>query len=197
MFKRNILSKKIMALFLTALLVMSFTGCSTKSVKREVNTTASNTNKTIDGSDTKSENEAVSKPTDLEVRFGNEGEPFILHLYDNNTATEIAKDVGSADWNLPIYNYDNYKNYEVMQYYDIPSTYKIPSNQEMVTSAKAGEVYYSEPNRIILFYQDAEVIEEYSKVGYIDYSDKFYNAVVDNPVIAGWGNKIISISRIK
>ena len=41
-----------------------------------------------------------------------------------------------------------------MQYYDIPSHYEIPSEPEMVTAEKAGEVYYSEPNRIILFYQD-------------------------------------------
>lgn len=155
------------------------------------------TNENTDGVNTESGDETVSEFPDLEVRFGNDGEPFILHLYDNDTAAEIAKGVGSADWNLPIFNYDDFENFEVMQYYDIPAKYTIPSNPETVTSEKAGEVYYSDPNRIILFYQDAEVTGEYTKVGYIDYSDELYESVVNNPVIVGWGNKIVSISRTK
>lgn len=35
-----------------------------------------------------------------------------------------------------------------------------------------GMVYYSEPNRIIPFYQDAEVAAEYTPVGYFDYKDQ-------------------------
>ena len=81
-----------------------------------------------------------------------------------------------------------------MQYYDIPSRYEIPSGAETVTSVKAGDVYYSEPNRIILFYHDAEVTGEYTKVGTIDATDEFVKAVEENPVLEGWSNKIVLIS---
>ena len=110
---------------------------------------------------------AVSALPDLEIRLGYEGEPYTLRLYDNDTAAAIARHVGSADWNLPIYNYDDFENYEVMQYYDIPSRYDIPSSPERITSQVIGEVYYSAPNRIVLFYQDAEVTGDYTPVGYL------------------------------
>lgn len=132
--------------------------------------------------------------TDLIVRFGDTGKAFTLHLYDNETAAAIARHVGTADWRLPIYHYDDYENWEVMQYYDIPSRYEIPSNPESVTTEQAGTVYYSEPNRIILFYQDAEVSGEYTPVGYFDYTEDFVTAVEENPVLEGWGNKIVQIS---
>ena len=139
-------------------------------------------------------NDTEQSATELIVRFGDEGEPFTMYLYDNDTAAAIARHVGSSDWRLPIYHYDDYDNWEVMQYYDIPSHYEIPSAPEQVTEEKAGAVYYSEPNRIILFYQDAEVSAEYTPVGYFDYTDEFLEAVQDNPVLEGWGNKIVQIS---
>lgn len=135
--------------------------------------------------------------TELIARFGEEGEPFTLHLYENDTAAAIAKHVGTSDWNLPIYHYDDYDNWEVMQYYDIPSRYEIPSAPEKITEEKAGTVYYSEPNRIILFYKEAKVSAEYTPVGYFDYTDEFLDAVEKNPVVEGWGNKIICISPNK
>lgn len=140
------------------------------------------------------ENAPSQSATELVARFGYEGEPYILHLYENDTAAAIAKHVGTSDWNLPIYHYDDYDNWEVMQYYDIPERYEIPSVPEEITEEKAGMVYYSEPNRIILFYKDAEVPAEYTPVGYFDYTEEFLEAVEQNPVIEGWGNKIISIS---
>ncbi len=136
----------------------------------------------------------VQRVSALTVRFGQEGEPFTLHLYENDTAAAVAGHVGTSDWNLPIYHYDDYDNWEVMQYYDIPSHYEIPSEPEEVTEEKAGEVYYSEPNRIILFYKDAEVPAEYTPVGYFDHTSEFVEAVENNPVLEGWGNKIISVS---
>ncbi len=130
----------------------------------------------------------------LTVNFGDQGAPFTLHLYDNDTAAAIARHVGTADWRLPIYHYDDYENWEVMQYYDIPSRYEVPSNPESVTSEKAGEVYYSEPNRIVLFYGDAQVSGEYTPVGYFDATEDFISAVENNPVLEGWGNKIVQIA---
>ena len=86
--------------------------------------------------------------TELEVRFGDNGAPFMMQLLDNETAAAIARYVGTSDWRLPIYERDDDADYDVMQYYDVSSRYDIPSDPETVTSEKAGEVYYSDPNRL-------------------------------------------------
>ncbi len=143
---------------------------------------------------TETDDTSAKSSSELSVKFGYDGDTFTLHLYENDTAAAIAKHVGTSDWNLPIYHYDDYENWEVMQYYDIPSRYEIPSEPEEYTQEKAGEVYYSEPNRIIMFYHDGEVTAEYTPVGYFDYTDEFVEAVESNPVLEGWGNKIVSIS---
>ena len=115
-----------------------------------------------EGSGSGAGSDTAQAAAELVVRFGDGGEPFTMHLYDNDTAAAVAKHVGTSDWRLPIYHYDDYDNWEVMQYYDIPSRYEIPSAPEQITEEKAGAVYYSDPNRIILFYQDAEVPAEYT-----------------------------------
>lgn len=131
----------------------------------------------------------------LNVTFGDAGETFVLHLEDNDTAKAIAGYVGTSNWRLPIYERDDDVDYSVMEYYDIPNRYEIPFVSETVTEAKAGDVYYSDPNRIVLFYQDAEISEEYTKIGTFDATNEFISAVEDNPVLEGWGNKIIQITR--
>ena len=134
--------------------------------------------------------------TQLEVRFGDNGEAFMMTLLDNETAAAIAGYVGTSDWRLPIYERDADADYSVLQYYDIPSRYEIPSdNPETVTEAKAGDVFYSDPNRIVLFYHDAEISSEYTKIGTFDATEEFVTAVEENPVLEGWGNKIILISQ--
>ena len=130
----------------------------------------------------------------LAVAFGDRNAPFTLYLYDNPTAAAIARHVGTASWQLPIYHYNDYEGWEVMQYYDIPSRYEIPDNAETITSEAAGTVYYSEPNRIVLFFHEAEVTGEYTPVGYFDYTEEFVKAVEENPVLEGWGNKLVFIS---
>ena len=140
--------------------------------------------------------DSTVSPTQLEVCFGDDGEPFILHLYDNDTAAAIARHVGTASWRLPIYHYDDYDNWEIMQYYDIPSRYEIPSDAEPVTSEKGGEVYYSDPNRVILFYGDGEIPGEYTKVGYFDDTEEFREAVRNNPALEGWNTKMVLINSI-
>lgn len=160
--------------------------------------TNSETEAEID-SDTESgsttENQTASRVTELEVRFGDDGEPFIMQLEDNETAAAIARHVGTTDWRLPIYERDSDTDYDVMQYYDISSRYDIPSDQETITSEKAGEVYYSDPNRIVLFYHDAEITGEYTKIGTFDATEEFVTAVEENPVLEGWGNKIVQIAQ--
>ena len=138
---------------------------------------------------------AESGSTQLEVRFGDNGEAFMMTLLDNETAAAIAGYVGTSDWRLPIYERDDNADYSVLQYYDIPSRYEIPSDPVTVTEAKAGDVFYSDPNRIVLFYHDAEISSEFTKIGTFDATEEFITAVEENPVLEGWGNKIILISQ--
>lgn len=197
--------KKIFLLIPALTLALVLTGCgnsdNSQSVSQTTSQATSNTAATESAiaDNTTAEtsmSEVFNSADELEVCFGDRGNPFILHLYENETAAAIARHVGTENWRLPIYHYDDYENWEVMQYYDIPARYEIPSNPETVTTEKAGEVYYSEPNRIILFYGDAEVSNEYTRVGYFDYTEEFKTAVENNPVIEGWGNKIVLINSI-
>lgn len=202
---RHMMRKNVLVKFGMVLAVgMLLSGCSNSSesgsADREENPYVEGTQEPV----MQTENEESDEPevnesqaADLVVRFGDGGEVYTMHLYDNDTAAVIAKYVGTSDWRLPIYHYDDYDNWEVMQYYDIPSRYEIPSAPESITEESAGMVYYSEPNRIILFYQDAEVAAEYTPVGYFDYSEAFLEAVQNNPVLEGWGNKIVVISDVE
>lgn len=136
--------------------------------------------------------------TELAVRFGDEGEPYTLHLDENVTTTALVTALGDSSIRLPIYHFDDYENWEVMQYYDIPSHYEIPSEPQAVTEQHGGEVYFdADLNRIILFYQEAQLSGEYTRIGYFDYSDDFVASIENNPVLEGWGNKIINISLTK
>ena len=181
--------KRILCIILAAGFLMA--GCSSFDDNSTTSSSSANTPTT---------NASSSVPTEfipeLEVSFGRDGEPFTMNLYDNDTARAISRYVGTSDWNLPIYHYDDYENYEVMQYYDIPDRYEIPSNPETITSEKAGEVYYSAPNRIVLFYKDATVTGEYTKLGTFDATQEFVSAVENNPVVEGWSNKIVSIRPV-
>ena len=144
-----------------------------------------------DETDEDTQENQVSTTTELVVRFGVEGEPFTMSLEDNTTAAAIAGYVGTSDWRLPVYSYDES---DVMEYYDVPSRYEIPDNSVVVTQAQAGEVYYSDPNRIVLYYHDAEINEEYTLIGTFDATDEFVSAVENNPVQEGWGNQLVLIS---
>ena len=169
------------------MLVLSLAACAKKEPASD-----SSTSPPVNGSSAaKTETSAADH---LIVRFGDNGARFTMELEDNDTTAAIARHVGTAEWRLPIYHYDDYEGWEFFQYYDIPSRYEIPSNAETVAAEKAGEVYYSEPNRIVLFYQDAEIPGEYTLVGRFEVTDEFISAVEDNPVLAGWGNKLVIIS---
>lgn len=126
----------------------------------------------------------------LNVQFGTGGKTFSLKLESNSTAAAIARYVGISRWQLPIYNYDES---DVMQYYDIPRRYEIPDNSVRVLQAKAGDVFYSNPNRIILYYHDAKISQNYTKIGTFDATEEFISAVENNPVLPGWGNKLVII----
>lgn len=132
---------------LMALLLVSMAACSSENDSPNTGQSASagngqstpNDNDSQTSESNGAENESPVA-TEMYVSFGDAGEEFTLHLYENETAAAIARHVGTDDWRLPIYHYDDYENWEVMQYYDIPSRYEIPSNPESVTSQQAGTV---------------------------------------------------------
>ena len=205
--KKYIVKKQSIILILALVAAAMLAGCQKSGETRRENSSPSTSDDTAmtTGQDNGAGNagigaeeagEELTGVSALEVRFGDDGAPFVMQMEDNATAAAVAGYVGTANWRLPIYHYDDYKNWEVMQYYDIPSHYEIPSEPEMVTAEKAGEVYYSEPNRIILFYQDGEVTGEYTKIGTIEDTGEFREAVESNPVLEGWGNKIVLISSL-
>lgn len=172
-------------------------GTETRRVEDNTGATDADQNRTDAADAVSMENQAAENgSTQLEVRFGDNGEAFMMTLLDNETAAVIAGYVGTSDWRLPIYERDDDADYSVLQYYDIPGRYEIPSdNPETVTEAKAGDVFYSDPNRIVLFYHDAEISAEYTKIGTFEATEDFITAVEENPVLEGWGNKIIQISQ--
>lgn len=181
------MQKTLMFVLLSTLVALSLAACSGRNQEAGASQPAD-----AESSSLVVENKGAA--SELKVRFGDNTTSFILYLENNDTAAAIAHHVGSADWRLPIYHYDDYEGWEVFQYYDIPSRYEIPSNAETITSETAGQVYYSEPNRIVLFYQNGEISGEYTLVGHFDATEDFVSAVEDNPVLEGWGNKIINIS---
>ncbi len=189
------MKKKFVAIIgMLLVLGMAMTGCSGPSGSSESGS-AEESNR-VSSSQTsgqnreESDNIPGSNATELTVQFGDNGEPFVMHLEDNSTAAAIAGYVGTTDWRLPVYSYDES---DVMEYYDIPSRYEIPDNSETVTEAHAGEVYYSDPNRIVLYYHDAQINEEYTLIGIFEATDAFVDAVENNPVLEGWGNQIVVI----
>lgn len=133
----------------------------------------------------------------LNIQFGQRGPTYKIKMQENATAKKIFADVGRQSWNLPIYHYDDFTNSDVMQYYDIPRHYKYEASPVTVTEEKVGQIYYSEPNRIILFYKDAKVKADYVLIGEIENTKDLSAAVEKNPVLQGWGNKLVLISADK
>ena len=174
---------------------IAMTGCSSSSgVAESSSSEESNrvsSSQTASQSSEEDDNIPSLNATELTVQFGDGGESFIMHLEDNSTAAAIAGYVGTTEWRLPVYSYDES---DVMEYYDVPSRYEIPDNSVLVTQAHAGEVYYSAPNRIVLYYHDAEINEEYTLIGTFDATDEFVSTVENNPVQEGWGNQLVLIS---
>lgn len=183
----------IVGLLLT--LSIAMTGCSSSSgVAESSSSEESNrvsSSQTASQSSEEDDNIPSSNATELTVQFGDNGDSFVMHLEDNSTAAAIAGYVGTSDWRLPVYSYDES---DVMEYYDVPSRYEIPDNSENVTEAHAGDVFYSNPNRIVLYYHDAEINEQYTRIGTFDATEEFVDAVENNPVLEGWGNQIVVIS---
>lgn len=130
----------------------------------------------------------------VEVRFGTSGTPFLFAPEKNETSLYLVRNITSSGRNLPIYSYEGYEGDDVMQYYDVPSRFDVPSEPSRVTSEKAGEVYLSAPNRVMLFFEDAQMEGEFTYLGRIEDTTGLANAVRDNPTVPGYSNKIIAVS---
>lgn len=190
----NDMKKNIIAILGAALLMSAaLTGCASAVDEDNQTAPAQQTETAAPSADAQADEGSFGEASGetLTERFGARGEAYTLHLLDNTTAEAIAAHVGSASWNLPIYSYDES---DVMEYYDIPRRYDIPDNSQRVTQAHAGDVFYSDPNRIVLYYADAEIDELYTLIGTFEATPEFVDAVVNNPVLEGWGNQIVAIS---
>lgn len=189
------------SVFLSVLMLLGLTGCAENS-NDSPQTENNGYEYHMDRVDTEDSGHDGSSYTasdgmleDVYVAFGNGNQTYAMHPYDNDTAAELIRNIDTAGINLPIYHYEGYEGADVFQYYDIPSRFEIPSAPETITEEKAGEIYYSAPNRLILFFGDAQIEGEYTKVGYIDDSEQFRNDVKNNPVVEGWGNLIIRVTK--
>ena len=137
---------------------------------------------------------SVDDMPNAEVRFGTNGESFTYIPEKNDSALFLMRNITSAGRNLPIYTYEGYEGDDVMQYYDVPARFDAPSNPTRITSEKAGEVYLSDPNRIMLFFEDANMEGKFTYIGAIADVSGLADAVRNNPTVPGYSNKIISVS---
>lgn len=187
---------KIATLSILSTLVLSNIGCANSVNQVPMGTSKSVVSNMITETTqiAKTSNETFSGKT-LNVKLGYEGKTYVLELFNNQTAEDIYNHVSLATWNLPIYEFSGYDNADKYQYYDIPSRYKVTSNPESINIEQVGDVYYSEPNRMIMFFRNAEIPVNYTKVGKIKIDNDFTKNVEENPTLQGWGNKMIIISR--
>ncbi|MCM1126180.1 MAG: cyclophilin-like fold protein [Lachnospiraceae bacterium] len=144
-----------------------------------------------------SEAESGNSMPGMTMQFGYDGPIYDVVLEDNDTAATLADYAARGEYNLPIYTYENYENEDILQFYDIPSRYEIPDDAQHYTEEKAGELYYSYPNRVILFYQDAQVEADYTKIGTLTSTEGLVDAVQNNEPLADWNCLVIPVRVVQ
>ena len=136
----------------------------------------------------------------MEIQLGYNGKTvYRVQLYDNVTAQELYRDIGDRHYNLPIYHYDDFEQADVIQYYDLPTRYNYTVEDTVeVGEVKAGELYYSDPNRIILVYRDTTLEGEYVPIGKVEIDDpeNFAQEMEDSEVLDYWNCKVIPVHRL-
>ena len=136
----------------------------------------------------------MSELPNIYLRLGEtESRPlFEIALEDNEVSVRFVRILQQMTRVIPLYVFDGSENTDVLQYYDIPSRYDIPDGTpQMVTSEKAGEVYYS-AGRIMIFYKDAEIEGNFVKIGETLTTEGLEDAVNSNP-LDDWGNRRVTI----
>lgn len=119
-----------------------------------------------------------------------------IELIDNEVSMRFVRILQDMTRVIPLYVFDGSENTDVLQFYDIPSSYDVPDGTpELVTSEKAGEVYYSN-GRIMIFYQDAEIEGYYVKIGETLTTEGLADAVNSNP-LDEWGNRRVTIGIVE
>lgn len=152
---------------------------------------------TESGTESASAESAGNDMPGMTMQFGYDGPVYTVELEDNDTAATLADYAARGEYNLPIYTYEDYENEEVLQFYDIPSRYEIPDDAEHYTEEKAGELYYSYPNRVILFYQDAQVEGDYTKIGTLTSTEGLVDAVRNNEPLEDWNCLVIPVRVVE
>lgn len=160
-------------------------------------------NQQADAGETAAENDseenADTEDMILEIQLGYGGNVYKMELYDNVTAQELYRDLGDRHYNLPIYHYDDFEQADVIQYYDLPMRYSYTVEDAVeVGEVKAGELYYSDPNRIILVYRDTTLEGEYVPIGMVDIDDPeaFARGVENSSVLDDWDCKVVPVHRL-
>lgn len=149
------------------------------------------------GEEASSGSDAANGLPGMTMQFGYDGPVYTVELEDNDTAATLVDYASRGEYNLPIYTYEDYENEEVLQFYDIPSRYEIPAEAEHYTEEKAGELYYSYPNRVILFYQDAQIEADYTKIGTLTTTEGLVDAVTSNEPLRDWDCLVIPVRVVQ
>lgn len=130
----------------------------------------------------------------VSVQMGDDHPVHVAHIYDNDTAVELARNIGSGGKRLPVYNYDDFEGSDRMILYDIPSYHEIPDSETVaVTSVKAGEIYYSHPNRVNLYLEDMEVQGDFTPIGYLEDVEGLVEEYSTSRVLENYDCKVIPV----
>lgn len=182
------------ALFVTLSLAACGNSSDTASERAAVATESTDTvSESADSSNTADEDILEELPI-IYLRLGETDDrpSYEIALEDNEISVRFVRILQEFTRVIPLYVFDGSENTDVMQFYDIPSSYDIPDGEpELVTSEKAGEVYYS-AGRIMIFYQDAEIEGNYVKIGETLTTEGLADAVNSNP-LDDWGNRRVTI----
>lgn len=199
------MKKKIVkVLFATFMMTAIVTGCGSRQAETDtveiIEEDVVKTEDTEAVQNATAEGDAIAEEASwpaITLQFGYDGPVYTAVLEDNDTAALLARYTSQGEYNLPIYTYENYENEEVLQFYDIPGRYEIPSDPVHVTEEKAGELYYSSPNRVILFYQDANVEGDFTKIGEIQDTEGLAEAVQNNEPLEDWNCLVIPVRVVE
>lgn len=160
--------KIIKSLFLLAVLLGGVMGCS----KNEQNTLSENDSQ--ENSSNMSNPQDEDEITNVEINVNNTN--FLVNMDNTPTGKALMARLPSTSMRLPT----SYDQDGVLKYYDMPMN--IVSNPEKITNVSTGDLLMDGNDRLILYYQDAEINGEYTKVGKIENSDGLAEALGDGEV---------------
>lgn len=115
-----------------------------------------------------------------------------IELVDNEVSVRFVSILQEMTRIIPLYTFDGSENTAVLQFYDIPNRYDVPDGEpQLVTSEKAGEVYYSS-GRVMIFYKDAALEGNFVYIGKTLTTEGLEDAVNSNP-LDEWDNRRVTI----